>query len=85
MHVGLAKSVTGQSSGGFVALVVALGDNTIGPSMVALALPADRSWFLARGLRRAPGVGRTGSESGGAQSSIWRAWYGAVHSRWDRC
>ncbi len=41
----------GQSSGGFFALVVALGYNTIGPPMVAVSAAADRPRLLARSLR----------------------------------
>ena len=41
----------GQSSGGFFALIVALGYNTIGPPMVAVAHAADRPRLLARSLR----------------------------------
>lgn len=41
----------GQSSGGFFALVVALGYNTVGPPMVAVARPAVRPQLLARSLR----------------------------------
>jgi O-antigen/teichoic acid export membrane protein len=41
----------GQSSGGFFALVVALGYNTVGPPMVAVAAEADRPRLLARSLR----------------------------------
>lgn len=41
----------GQSSGGFFALVVALGYNTVGPPMVAISAAADRPRLLARSLR----------------------------------
>lgn len=41
----------GQSSGGFFALVVALGYNTVGPPMVAVSAAADRPRLLARSLR----------------------------------
>ncbi len=41
----------GQSSGGFFALVVALGYNTVGPPMIAVSAAADRPRMLARSLR----------------------------------
>lgn len=41
----------GQSSGGFLALVVALGYNTVGPPLVAVAADFDRPLLLARSLR----------------------------------
>ena len=41
----------GQSSGGFFALVVALGYNTVGPVAVAVAPAADRAELYARSLR----------------------------------
>jgi len=40
----------GQSVGGFAGLVVALGYNTVGPTAVAQAAPADRPEFLRRSL-----------------------------------
>ena len=40
----------GQSVGGFAGLVVALGYNTVGPTMVAQAAPADRPELLRRSL-----------------------------------
>ena len=41
----------GQSVGGFAALVISLGYNTIGPAMVALAPADERPALLARSLR----------------------------------
>ncbi len=41
----------GQSIGGFAALLVSLGYNTIGPAMVATAAPVDRPALLRRSLR----------------------------------
>ena len=41
----------GQSGGGFFALVVALGYNTVGPPMVAVSAAEDRPRMLARSLR----------------------------------
>lgn len=41
----------GQSSGGFFALVVGLGYNTVGPPMVAVSDPTHRPSLLARSLR----------------------------------
>lgn len=41
----------GQSSGGFFALVVALGYNTVGPPMVAVSEASERPRLLARSLR----------------------------------
>jgi len=41
----------GQSAGGFFALVVALGYNTIGPPMVALAAPGERVGIFTRSLQ----------------------------------
>lgn len=41
----------GQSSGGFFALIVALGYNTVGPPMVAVSSPEFRPGLLARSLR----------------------------------
>ena len=41
----------GQSSGGFLALVVALGYNTVGPPLVAVSAEFDRPRLLARSLR----------------------------------
>ncbi|MGV8876239.1 MAG: lipopolysaccharide biosynthesis protein [Rhodoglobus sp.] len=40
----------GQSSGGFFALVVALGFNTVGPPMVALSDPQHRAQLLATSI-----------------------------------
>lgn len=41
----------GQSSGGFFALIVALGFNTVGPPLVALAEPSIRPRLLATSLQ----------------------------------
>ena len=41
----------GQSSGGFFALIVALGYNTVGPPMVAVSDRDARPMLLARSLR----------------------------------
>ena len=41
----------GQSVGGFLALFVALGYNTIGPTIVALAAPPDRAALLVNSVR----------------------------------
>lgn len=41
----------GQSVGGFLALVVALGYNTVGPSLVAVSADFDRPRLLARSLQ----------------------------------
>lgn len=38
----------GQSVGGFAALVIAIGLNTVGPTVIALAAPAERPRILAR-------------------------------------
>lgn len=40
----------GQSVGAFAALVIGLGYNTVGPTMVALAAPADRPSVLRRSV-----------------------------------
>lgn len=40
----------GQSVGAFLALIIALGYNTVGPTMVALAIPDDKPTILRRSV-----------------------------------